>query len=66
MLAGRSFIATMDIRLSLLVSLLLSLAPQPLLAPQPPTTSSTSMPPPLEAIYASKEELYIVIQVFAA
>ena len=67
-----SYIATMDIRLSISVSpprVLLSPSPPPSLnpsllpeAPSPPT----SMPLPPEAIYSSKEELYTLIQTWAA
>jgi hypothetical protein len=58
----------MDFRLSISVSPpLLSPSPQPLLSPEPlPADAPPSMPLPPEAIYSSKEELYVSIQSFAA
>jgi hypothetical protein len=55
----------MDIRLSISVSPspLPSLSPEPLPALAP---TSTSMPLPPEGIYSSKEELYTLIQAWAA
>jgi hypothetical protein len=52
----------MDIRLSISISP----SPQSPPAPLSHTLSSTSMPPPPEAIYSSKEELYTLIQAWAA
>jgi hypothetical protein len=71
--AGRTYIATMDIRLSL--SPVPSLAEPSLAEPSlaepslaEPSLAETppSMPLPPEAIYSSKEELYTSIQAWAA
>ncbi|KAH8790019.1 hypothetical protein F5882DRAFT_401634 [Hyaloscypha sp. PMI_1271] len=66
MCARLTCIASMDIQLSILVSLLprvlLSLSPK--LAEAPPYPTSIPLPP--KAIYSSKEELYRAIQAFAS
>jgi hypothetical protein len=62
MRAGRTNIATMDIRLLILVSpprVLLSPSLDPLLVEAP--SSPTPMPLPPKAIYHLKEELYALI-----
>jgi hypothetical protein len=62
MLAGRNCIAKMHS--ILLPSPLPSQSPKPLSADR--SSSPTSMPLPLEAMYSSKEELYALIQAWAA
>jgi len=66
MCARLTCIASIDIRLSILVSLLLRvlLSLSPKLAEAPPYPTSILLPP--EAIYSSKEELYRAIQVFVS
>ena len=56
----------MDIRLSILVSPppLVSPLPEPQLA-SPLVPQATAMPPPPEAIYSSRDELYSLIQAWA-